>query len=248
MYEFAAKRLPARSSWLVGSVVRCASWIVPLSQLIERDLTTAKTFALFMGMADGWVRLLAAQTARSLVAEREGLLISSAFQTSRIPWPNVLAVQTTSFPGGVEYVTVHYRTAAGGCVATCWEQHDHAELVAFIRACASQVNRGSQRQGITLFGLHERGVWWPIVRRAMQDVGVAAGFALLLRPALLLGVITAGVSALIACSRYPPWTRRFILKDGSWFRETKRRAQQRSTIPRSLRMWADALRGYGPRG
>jgi hypothetical protein len=241
MCEFAAKRLVARSSWLFEWVVRCASWVVPLGVLIDRDLWAALSAALFLGIADGYVRLMTSRTARSLVAESEGLLISSAFQTSRIPWPQVLAVQTWSRPGGVEHVAVHYRSAAGGGVATCWEQHEHAELVDFIKACGARVNSESERQVITVLGLHERAVWAPLARRALLDVGVAACFALVLGPALLLGVITAGVSAVIACSRYPLWTTRFFLKDGLWCRETKRGVKRLSTVPRRLRMWVDAL-------
>jgi hypothetical protein len=241
MCEFAAKRLPARASWLFEFVVRAASWIVPLGVLIDQDLSAGVTAALFLGIADGQVRLMISRTARSLVAESEGVQISRAFEALRIPWPDVLAVQTFSRPGGVDHVAVHYRSAAGGGVATCWEQHDRAELVAFIKACAFRVNRESQRRVITVLGWHERAVWWPLVRRAMQDVAVAACFALFFGPALLLGVITASVSGLIACSRYPLRTSRFILKDGAWRRDSNREGKRLSRIPRSLRLWVDAL-------
>lgn len=247
MCEFAAKRLPARSSWLFEWVVRFASWTAPLSVLIDQDLPAALTFAVFLGIGDGYVRLLASRTARSLVAESEGLRIASGFQTSHVPWADVLAVQTWWRPGSVEHVAVHYRSAGGAGVATCWEQHDHAELVNFIRACGARVNGDSERQVITVMGLSDRAVWGPLVRRALQDVAVAACFALFLRPALLLGAITASVSALIACVRYPLRTRRFVWKDGAWHRETKRGAKRLSSIPRSLRMWVDALGQPRPR-
>lgn len=245
MCEFAAKRFPARSSWLCELVVRCAGWSVPLSVLIEQDLSAAVTLAVFMGIGDGYVRLLASRTARSLVAENDGLRIASGVQTLRVPWPDVLAVQTWWRPGGVEHVAVHYRSAAGGGVASCWEQHEHAELVDFINACGARVNGEAERQVITAMGLSERAVWGPIVRRALQDLAVAAGFALVLPPALLLGAITASVSALIACVRYPLRTRRFVWKDGAWHRETKRGVKRLSTMPRSLRMWAHALGNQG---
>lgn len=241
MHRFAARRLPARSTWLGGWLVRCASWLVPLCVLIDHDLAAAKTSALFMGIGDGLIRLMSSRTARALVAEPEGLLISSGFDTSRIPWADVLAAQTWSLPVWVDYVAVHYRTAEGGHVAICTEQFDHAELVAFVRACASHVNREAPRQEITLFGLQDRAVWWPILRRALQDVAVAAFFALWLPPALLLGAIAVSTSASIAVFRYSFCTRSYVLKDAAWYLDTKRGPKLRSRVPRSLWMWVEAL-------
>ena len=168
--------------------------------------------------------------------------IAAGFQTLQVPWPDVLAVQTWWRPGGVDHVAVHYRSAAAAA-SRVREQHDHAELLEFIKACGARCEQEAERQVITVMGLSDRAVWGPFVRRALQDVAVAACFALLLRPALLLGAITACVSALIACARYPLWTRGFILKDGAWHRETKHGTKRLSNIPRSLRMWVDALGG-----
>jgi hypothetical protein len=61
---------------------------------------------------------------------------------------------------------------------------------------------------------------------------------------LLLGAVTASISALLACSRYSLKTTRFVLKDGTWWRETTRGPRRLSTIPPSLRMWIGALGGY----
>jgi hypothetical protein len=247
MCEFAVTRVSSLASPLLPFLFRCASLVVPFQTLIQGDLRSALVFAFFLGIADGSARNRVARTARALEATSRGLVISSAFGTSSVRWADVLAVETWRRINGISRVAVHYRSARGGAVATCWEQFSQPELVRFVTACGARANPQSDRTTITLVGLSERGVWIPILHRFGQDLAVAACFALFSKLALLLGAIAGGLSALIACGGYALRNRNFVLEDGVWWRETKRGLIRLSVIPPSLRMWVDALNGYQPR-
>lgn len=247
MCEFAVRRPSSLASPVLILLFRCATWIVPLQSLIQQDFRSALFFAFFLGCADGGARIRVARTARCLEATKRGLVISSTFGTSRVAWSEVLAIQTWRRINDVNIVAVHYRGARGGTIATCWEQFCRPELQRFVTACGARANKKSDRMTITLVGLKERGVWLPIAQRWAQDLAVAAFLALFLRPALLLGLVSASVSALIACFAHSPTNRDFVLTDGVWWRVTKRGPRRLTVIPPQLRMWVDALSGYRPR-
>lgn len=62
-----------------------------------------------------------------------------------LAWPrDVLAIQTWQRINRVGYVAVHYRSAGGPVVATCWEQNGHEEMVAFVRERADAVTRSAR--------------------------------------------------------------------------------------------------------
>jgi hypothetical protein len=95
--------------------------------------------------------------------------------------------------------------------------------------------------------LSERGAWLPIVRYLAQDLAIAAGLSWFVKRALLLGAITSGTSALLACSTYAPKNRELVLKDGLWWRETSGGLRRLAVIPPTLRLWGDALSSCRPR-
>jgi hypothetical protein len=57
----------------------------------------------------------------------------------------------------------------------------------------------------------------------------------------LLGVLSASLSAGLAGSRYSFQGTRLIWKDGLWWRSTGSEARALRLVPRSLRLWVDAL-------
>lgn len=246
MCEFSSKRIASRSSSLACSLVRVATWVVPLLALIQQDLTAGLSIALLLGFADGSARARFSRSVRSMVATREGLVISAGLSVSRVPWANVLGVQTWRAPGDVDHVAVHYRGPRGGAIARCWEQFAHDDLLAFIAACAAHVSHPRPRSTITLLGPRERSVWSPIVQRIAEDLSIAACLALLLRPVLLLGITATLTSALIACLNGPLHPLRYVLKEGRWWRETKRGPRPITVIPAPLRLWVDSLSRNSP--
>jgi len=245
--EFAARRPISLMSPLLLLLFRGVSWSLPLQTLAQGDLRSAIIFALVLGFAEGSARVRIARTALKLAATARGLVITSGFATSRVRWADVLAVETWRRINGVDRVAVHYRGAHGGAVATCWDHFSRSELLTFVTACGARVSKKNDREKITLVGLSERGAWLPIVQRLALDLAIAACLSWFVKRALLLGAISGGMSALLACSVYAPKNRDFILKDGLWWRDTRRGLSRLSVIPPSLRMWVDALSGYEPR-
>lgn len=241
MCEFAAKYPTSLVSPLLLWLFRGVSWSLPLQPLAQGELRDAVVFALVLGCFEGSTRLRIHRTARSLEATARGLVITSAFATWRVPWAQVLAIETRRRGGGVDHVAVHYRSAGGGAVSTCWERFSRSELLAFVSACGARANKKKDRKKITLVGLSERGAWLPIVRRLALDLAIAVCLSWFERRALLLGAIAGGMSALLACAEYAPKNRDFILKDGLWWRETKNGLSRLHVIPPSLRLWVDAL-------
>ena len=203
MCTFAARRI-AWSSGPVCLLVRFARWVLPAACLMERHHASALGAALFLGLVDGGFRLLLSRTSRSFRAELAGLIITSGFSTRVVPWPTLLAIQTWQTYKREDYVAVHYRSAQGVEVATCWEQDCYDELLAFVRASAARVRSSSGELRITTAGWRERGVWLPLVRHFAQDLAIAAliGFAIgFFHQTLLLGLLAAALSAGVAAGR-----------------------------------------------
>lgn len=245
MHKFEAKRFASRTSGVACLLVRSTSCLLPTVLLSQHDFATGMVAALSLGLADGWSRLWISRTAGSFAAEVEGLVVSSGLASRRIAWADVMAIQTWQRINRVDYVVVHYRSASGMAVATCWEQNGHDELVAFVRACTGAVTPG--RETIALAGLQDRAIWAPLFKRLALDVAVASilGFVLgVVGPAFTLGLTAASVSTLLASSRYAPRAPSLVLRDGRWWQSgTDGTVHALQTLPRSLRFWLNALAG-----
>jgi hypothetical protein len=246
MTEFAAKSGSSLTIWIPLLLARGATWILPALTLIQQGEQDARFFVVPLGLVDGFIRLRASRSARSLDATRDGLVIAAGLGSTSVAWVDVLGIQTSRNVGDVHNVAVHYRTARGGNIATCWEQFEGAELKSFVMACGAYVNQHSVRAKITLFGVEARPVWSSLANRFAQDVAIATCFALVLGPALLpLGIVAALASACVACLRYPPG-KSYILTERVWWRETSRGPRRLKVIPPSLRLWVDALSRSSP--
>jgi hypothetical protein len=244
MSEFSARRATARSSEVVASVVRMVTLGVPLAVLLEGDHVGAWLVALACGAADGWCRLWVTRSARSLVAESEGLLITSGSETRRVPWSDVTALQTWQRLNRVDYIAVHYRNHRGLTVATCWDQNAHEELVRFVHACARHVTAGTFRNGIELAGLRSPGVWRGVASRFVTDVAatVALGLACsLFREALAVGLIAASMSALLLSRRYGLRPAAFTRRTSQWYAQRSETLVRLTTLPASLTLWVQRL-------
>jgi len=245
MHKFEAKRFASRTSGLACLLVRSTSCLLPTVLLLQHDIATAVVVAMSLGVADGWSRLWVSRTADSFTAELDGLVISSGLASRCVAWADVLAIQTWQRINRVDYVAIHYRSADGPAVATCWEQNGHEEMVAFVRECAGAVT--SQRETVALGAIRDRAIWSALLTRFVLDVVVALtwGFVLgIVGPALLLGTVAASVSTVFASTRYSLRPTTLRLKDGLWWlRGTNGSDRALRTVPRSLRLWVNSLAG-----
>jgi hypothetical protein len=244
MCEFRAKRLLSRVSGLAALPVRLASWVLPSGLVLDGDVGMGLVAAIFLGATDGRVRLWMARTAAGFIARQHQLVISPGVQTVKIPWADVLAIETFEGVNRVDYVVVHYQSPSGLAAASCWEQNGRDDVLAFVRAAAARVNAESRRATITLAALRDQGVWRPLLERFIVDVAVASIVGLILGfvgTAALLGVLSASLSAGLAASRYSLQTTRLIWKDGLWWRAKGSETRALRVVPPSLRLWVDAL-------
>jgi len=248
MCKFAASGV----AWFGGPfclLVRFAMWALPAA-VVEHDLATALVAAAFLGIADGWFRLWASRTSRSLVAEPHGLGISSGLCFRVVPWADLCAIQTWQGLKRTDYVAVHYRNAGGIEVATCWDQNGHDDLLALICACAANVRSDARQLSITLAGLREPGVYRPLFRRFIQDVAIATLLGHIVGvvgPGFVLGLLAASVSAFVAAIRHPFRTTTLVQKGGLWCPQAIE-ARPLRTIPRALRLWVRCLDEAAYRG
>lgn len=245
MCEFRAKRLVSRVSGLAALPVRLASWVLPSALVLDGDFGMGLVAAIFLGATDGRVRLWMARTAGGFIARQHQLVISPGIRTMKIPWADVLAVETFEGVNRVDYVLVHFQSSPSGvAAASCWEQNGRDELLEFVRAAAVRVNASSRRTTITLAALRDRSVWLPLLRRFLVDVAIASVLGLILGflgKAALLGVVSASLSAGLAGSRYSFQATRLTWKEGLWWCSTGSKTRVLRVVPPSLRLWVDAL-------
>jgi len=225
-------------------VVRVASWLLPLRELLEGNSESNGFPPVVTGIMVGFSRLRGSRSARSLVAANDGLTIYSGLQKIEIAWDDVLGVETWRRMNRVDHVAIHYRLAGERAIATCWDQNGREDLAAFVKACGAAVSAFGPRTTIELAGLGDRGVWLPLLRRFAVDVAVPLGLAAvagLARRELPVALIVSSVSMFMACGQYRWRTARFASKDGLWWRVTDEGLKRIQTIPPSLRLWVDAL-------
>ena len=158
MFEFAARTAGARTSFLAVWLVRGVTYCMPALFWEQQEPSFAYAFALFLGLIDGLFRWRVARTARSFVAETDALVISSGIATARVAWSDVLAIEVWHRVNRVDSAAVHYRTASGYEVATCWEQGHREELVLFVRRCAAFAKVARPRRTIVRVNLSDRAV------------------------------------------------------------------------------------------
>jgi hypothetical protein len=227
-------------TWLV----RAVTYGVPTLVWTKQGQAYALTLALFLGAVDGWFRLRVGRTARSLVADADALTISSGLDSTRIPWSNVLAVEVWHRLNRLDYVAVHYETATGNSVATCWEQGDREALLRFVQQCATQAQAAEPRKAIVRARLGDRAVYVSLLRRLSLDlalallVGMLCGIA---SHALWLGAAAALSSGLLAATPYLHGAE-LVHRDGVWWqRRGNGKLAPLRGIPQSLRLWAGHL-------
>lgn len=245
MREFATRGTAlymAPADWL-SRLVMCG---VPTLVFSSGHFAFAVIIALWLGAMDGFARLWGSCSSRALVAEPEGLTISSLFSCRIVPWANVSAIRTWHNLNHLWYVAVHYRRADGRLeVASCLDQCDADEARDFVCACASYASSGSRRRSITLAGLRDQGVYLPLFRRFTHDVAIATvvGWAFgSMGTAFLFGLLAAAQSLLIALIRHPLRTTTFVEQDGLWCSCSKGlEARPLRLIPRSLQVWVRGL-------
>lgn len=224
--------------------VRLASWYVPAQIASQGDATMAVIFAVWLGAMVGWSRLWSARRAQALVANREGLTVAMGFQTQRIPWTHVLAVETWHRFKWLDYAAVHYRDADQILVVGCWEQFGNHRLRSFVRACAEGVAADSEPTLIRRAGLRDRAIWACLLRRFAVDVTGATLLGYFLGVpghAFMLGLVSASLSTLLACARHPLTNLVLVQKGGEWWRYGARETAPLRALPRSLRIWARSL-------
>lgn len=204
----------------------------------------ALTVALFLGALDGWFRLRVGRTARSLVAEVDALIISSGFDSVRVPWSKVLAVEVWHRLNRVDYVAVHYRATVGNSVATCWEQGHREALLVFVHRCAALARAAEPRKTIVRAQLGDRAVYVALLRRLSLDVAFALLVGMLCgtaRHALWLGAAAGLLSTFLAATPYFHGSE-LVLNNGMWWQ--RRRNGELAAVrvtPQSLRLWAGYL-------
>src|SRR6478736_1952813 len=143
-------------------LVRLVMSVLPIAILAPDGLVMAVATTVFLAPFDGYLRLWGCFTSRSLVADRDGLEITSGFGRRVIRWDDVLAIQTWHHFNRIEYVALHYLRDGRVDVATCASRYAEDELHAFVRACARHVSVGAPRLGISTAGLREQRVYRPL--------------------------------------------------------------------------------------
>jgi hypothetical protein len=244
MHTFSARSAGARGSPLATGLVRAVTYSLPTLLWTAHGQEYALTLALFLGAFDGWCRLRLARTARSLVAEADAMVFSSAFDPARVAWSDVLAIEVWHRLNRVNYAAVHYRTKAGNSVATCWEQGGREELLLFVKECAALAHAASPRRTITRACLRDRAVYLSLLRRLWLDVALALSVGFLCgipSHAIWLGAAAGLLSGTLATT---PNVRRseLVHRDGVWWYRRRNGVLTRPTVvPRSLRLWAGYL-------
>jgi len=244
-YAFSARTAAARSSVAATSLVRAATYSVPTLVSAGQGQGFALVLALFLGALDGWFRLRVARTARSLVAETDALVISSAFASTRIPWSSVLAVEVWQRLNAVDYVALHYRAPNGNSVATCWEQGSREELLLFVRHCAELAQVAGLRRTVAFAHLGDRDVYAPLFGRLLVDLAVALLVGVLCEitgRAIGLGAAAGFLSTAMAAAPYRYREELVRSDDGVWRRRAKNgELTPLRVIPRSVGLWIRAL-------
>jgi hypothetical protein len=228
------------ATWLV----RAVTYSLPTIEWTGQGQGYALALALSLGALDGWFRLRLARTAQSLVAEADALVISSAFDSARIAWSDVLAIEVWHRLNRVDYTAVHYRTKAGNSVATCWEQGDREQLLRFVRECAALVHAAGSHRTIARVHLGDRAVYLALLRRLALDMALALLVGLLCgnaSHAIWLGATAGLVSASMAAT---PYLHRSELVHSAgvwWHRHGNGELVRVAVIPQSLRLWCSLL-------
>jgi hypothetical protein len=247
MTAFAARTPGALLGNFVNWLLRGVTYSVPTLLWGQQWPLDAVAAALFLGLLDGWSRLRLARTARAFVAETDGLIISSGFESIRVAWANLLAVEVWHRMNRLDYAAVHYRTPAGNVVATCWEQDRREELLRFVRSCAAFANAADPHRRIVRVHLGDRAVYLAFLQRLSLDVTVALTLGMLggiASHALWLGATAGLVSASLAATPYLHRAE-LVLHDGIWWQRTKGTLEPLRAVPGSLCLWAGCLGEQG---
>lgn len=244
MRAFSVTTTAATSSMLVTWLVRVVAYGLPTLVSTEQGQGHALVAALFLGALDGWFRLRLARSARSLVADADALVIRSGLDSARIAWSNVLAIEVWHRLSRVDYLAVHYRTATGRAVATCWGQDRRDELLLFVRECAVLARAAGPNRTMVRAHLGHHAVYLALLRHLLLDVALALLVGLLCGiagRALWLGAAAGFLSASIAATPYLHRSE-LVRIDGAWWR-TRRNGElaRLRVVPRSLRLWAAYL-------
>ena len=244
MRAFSARTAGARSSFLATWLVRAVTYSLPTIAWTEQGQGYSLALALFLGALDGWFRLRLARTARSLVAEADALVISSAFDSARIAWSDVLAIEVWHRLNRVDYAAMHYRTKAGNSVATCWEQGRREELLLFVRECAALAHAARPHRTIVRVHLGDHAVYSALLRRLALDVALALLVGLLCgiaSHAIWLGAAAGLLSALMAATPYLHRPELVHSAGAWWHRRGNGELAPVPVMPQSLRLWARYL-------
>lgn len=224
---------------LLIRLVMCA---LPILAFSSEGITMSVATAAFLAAFDGYLRLWSCFTSRALVADSDGLEISSTFGRRVVPWADFLAIETWHHFNRIDYVAVHYDRGGRVEIATCASRYAEEELRAFVRACAARVSSPEPRRSIVVAGLRDAGVYRPLLKRWAADVVAATAVGALLGapgPSLGLGLLAASLSAAVAALRHPIRALELVQRDG--FGRFSQRDGKPPTIPRSLTLWVHSL-------
>ena len=225
-------------------LTRLVMCVVPSFFFSPDQFAIAASFALLLGLSDGFARRWGGCTASALVAEPEGLAISARRRRRVVPWANVSAILNWHHFNRLDFVAVHYRRADGRLeIATCLDECEAEELRAFVAICADHAQRASPRQTITLAGWLEPGVYLPLCRRLTRDVALATAVGLLrgsVAASFTLGLLAASQSLWISAIRQPRRTTVLVQEQGLWC-SGRVDARPLRLIPRALRLWVRGL-------
>jgi len=238
-FSVSATAIVARPLRLALRLTMC---VLPAT-LAEQSLAMSAFAAALFGLIDGYSRRLWSYSSRSFIANGEGLEISSGSAVLVVSWEHVLAIQTWRRFDGIEWLAVHYTRAGRLFVATCVSRCAEAELSTFVRACATYVSSGAPRQSITIAGLCDQSVYWPLLKRFLADVAATTLVGALFRavgPAFALGVLAAALSAGISAARHSLRRTRFVQTDGLWHTDGHT-LRPLHAIPRTLQLWVQCL-------
>jgi hypothetical protein len=237
-------RFAARGSALASKpgelLIRLVMLALPVVTFSREGVAVSVILAVFLGIIDGYVRLWACFTARSFVADTEGLEINCGFATHVVSWVNVSAIQTWHHFNRMDYVAIHYFRAGRVEVATCLARYAEDELRAFARAAAHHVSCSQSRLSLTIAGLRERSIYAPLLKRLAQDVALTTLLGVVIGPlsvAFAVGLLSASSSTLLAAARHSLHTTTVVREGALWCPE----GRPLRIIPAALRLWIRCL-------
>lgn len=228
-------------------VSRLATWVVP-AYLLAKGYHGVPFVALLLGALDGWCRLWAVRGAHGLAAHPDGLIITSGILSRRVPWENVVAIETWRSLRWLNYVAVHLREAGELRFVACGQQLGYDRLVAFVQACAERVEAQAPRETIERVSVRNRALWSSVALHFAADVLLATLVGAWLRvpgAAARLGLVSAALSTLLALKRIPLRHAVLVAKGGKWWSDGESASLR--AVPPSLALWVSSLEAARPR-